>query len=87
VSEPQQYRDEEAGVTRSFESYEALFAGAARSAEDVDLLKGITERRLVFNHLVAPLAGGPVTHDEAAEMIDNLIRAAVLADRTRRGST
>lgn len=27
-------------------------------------------RRPIFNHLVAPLAGGPVTHDQATAMLD-----------------
>lgn len=35
-------------------------------------------RRPIFNHLVAPLAGGPVTHDQAKQMLDTY-RAAVLA--------
>lgn len=30
----------------------------------------MSARRPIFNHLVAPLAGGPVFHDEAKQMLD-----------------
>jgi hypothetical protein len=45
----------------------------------MDSLKGTPERQAVFNALVAPLAGGPVSPDAAREMIDALIGTAARA--------
>lgn len=39
-------------------------------------LKGTPERQAVFSALVAPMAGGPILHDDAKQMIDDLVAAA-----------
>lgn len=40
------------------------------------MLEGTPERCAVFNALVAPLAGGPVTHEQAKRMLDDLLAIA-----------
>lgn len=42
---------------------------AALSAEETPSV-AMSARRPIFNHLVAPLAGGPVTHEQAKAMLD-----------------